>query len=167
MSSVSKAVQDEVAKLRRRLRRAPKPQEVVDLAFKKPDIFGAYITFDDTEAARKRRLDEARYILANCPMRVENGTSKLIIPSRWVHDPDASGEQAYLDIADILPGSEKAYVTVLAECQRVQSALDRAEAYAEQLGFGEELHEVRQRAVALRSRVEQKRGASHAGGEDA
>lgn len=117
------------------------PEAVVDAARDPSSALHAHFTWDDAEAAHKRRLDEARTLIRSVKVIVR--TEPFIVKApQFIHDPSAGDAQGYISIGRLATDEDRAREAVVAEFGRASSALARARAIAVGLGLAEKIEEV-------------------------
>lgn len=144
---------DIVEKALRELARAKKvlrPDDVVTAAQPEDSPLHAYFTWDDTEAAKKWRLEEARALIRSVRIEVTYENNILRVPA-YLKDPDVPGdEQGYREIRK-MTDREKQQEALLYELERATGALERAMSIASYFGIREKLEEIRTRIQDVRN----------------
>ncbi len=129
------------------------PEDVV-LAAREPNSpLHRHFTWDDTEAARLRRLDEARALIRS--VRVIHTVHKIDVrvPS-YVRDPEADAKAAgYRNIANVRTEADQARAAIVNEMERVVAAVQRAKAIAAVLGVDDQVERIDAIAREITTRV--------------
>lgn len=101
------------------------PEAVLDAAQPPDSPLHKHFTWDDTEAANKRRLDEASYLIRKCKIRIETAEERTVHVRAFLHLP-AQGETdaTYAPTADLLSNPATRDV-VFAQALRDVEALER------------------------------------------
>jgi hypothetical protein len=113
------------------------PEEVVEHA-RDPDCPGhGFFEWDDSKAAHKHRLDQARELLAKRVV-IKSETYTVTVP-RYLRDPDASpGVQSYVSVRMVsVEGLQ--HQALAQEFARVGQMLARARELAKAFGLAEEV----------------------------
>jgi hypothetical protein len=113
------------------------PEEVVDHA-RDPDCPGhGFFEWDDSKAAHKHRLDQARELLAKRVV-IKSESYTVTVP-RYLRDPDASpGVQSYVSVRMVsVEGLQ--HQALAQEFARVGQMLARARELAKAFGLAEEV----------------------------
>lgn len=111
------------------------PDRVVEAARDPASALHAYFTWDNDEAAKRWRAEQARALIRSVKIEVIVEERAIVVP-RYVHDPDAPSG-GYVATASIAPASDKAVRVMHDELQRVLGALERARAVAATLGLSD------------------------------
>lgn len=108
-----------------------------------------HFTWDDSEAAAKQRLHEARQLIRSVRVEVKTETLTIAAPM-FVRDPTADGrQQGYVTVASLRPNEDLAREVIVTEFGRAAAALARARAVAAALGMAEQIKEVEGRVAHL------------------
>jgi hypothetical protein len=105
-----------------------------------------HFEWDDTEAAHRYRLGQARQLIRAQKISVRIGPA--VIRSVAYVPADSSG--AYRKLADIAPSSDQARQVILAELSRVAGALGRARNIASILHLESEIDHLLETLAAIR-----------------
>lgn len=130
------------------------PEAVVAAARDPESALHEHFTWDDAEAAQKRRLDEARALIRSVKVVIRTEPFVLKAP-QFVHDPAAGKDQGYISIGRLATDEDRAREAVMAEFSRASDALSRARSVAEALGMSDEIEQVRGQVLQLSERAQQ------------
>ena len=129
------------------------PEAVVQEAADPASILHTSFTWDDSEAAAKQRLFEARTLIRSVKISVTTERVTVQAPF-FVRDPTADGkEQGYVTLISLRTDEEAARETVVAEFARAATALRRARAVAAALGVAERVSEIETLVQGLSAEV--------------
>lgn len=130
------------------------PEAVVQDATDPDSPLHDQFEWDDSIAAAKHRLWQARCVISSVTVKYEV-ESKVISTPRYVHDPKLGGTQGYIEVASARSEKDVARDVVSAELGRVEAALERARSIAGALGISVEqaLADMIERAQATRAKV--------------
>lgn len=124
---------------------------VADARSKSSPLHGCF-TWDDSEAAKQWRLQEARELIRS--VRVEVKTEERTLQTvRYVRDPEAGDEQGYVELTKLRDAGDIAREALRRELASVNAAMSRAESIAEALGMKADVIAVREQFDQLRMRV--------------
>lgn len=115
------------------------PEHVVDAARAPDHVWHHRFTWDDSVAAHRYRVDQARTLIRSVryEIRVEN---RVLSSVAYVHDPDAAAdEQRYVSVARIATDEDRARSALITEFTRVASMLRRARDLAAVLGLSDKI----------------------------
>lgn len=111
------------------------PEEVVRLARSPDSVLHDAFEWDDSVAAHKYRLDQARDLISSFEISVTINRVSLNI-QEFVRDPSKSDkEQGYRQISSIKSESEEAIEFVVKELTVAKTYVDRTERFAQMLGL--------------------------------
>lgn len=114
------------------------PAEVVEAAKPEDSVLHPYFTWDDTEAARKCREDEARVLIRS--VRVVITTQPFITKApAFVHDPRAFPFAGYISVGKLRSDEEASREAVGREFAQAAAALKRAREVGAALGLSDEI----------------------------
>lgn len=115
------------------------PERVVEVARDPDHDWHGRFLWDDTEAAHRFRLGQARALIRS--VRYERKTATAVYRSvAYVRDPSAEGrEQSYISVLQLRTDQDRARDVLIAEFQRVASALRRARELAAVLALEDEV----------------------------
>ena len=127
------------------------PENVLNEAKKKDSPLNGHFTWDDTEAAARYRLIEARTLIRRVKIEVIHRDMPLDVV-RFVQDPI---ETRYRDITKIRPGEEDvARRVVIEEMAKVTRAARRARSVAAVLGDVADIDEIIRITTSIQRRVD-------------
>lgn len=125
------------------------PQAVVEAARDPRSPLHDRFTWDDSEAANKQRLHEARTLIRSVKVVITTNRVQVKAPV-YVRDPQASAkEQGYLKLQTLKRKKDLAYEAALAEFRRADSCLERAQAITFAVGLGGDIEDLRAGLSAL------------------
>jgi len=130
------------------------PAEIVKFAADHPDspLF-AWFTWDDTEAAKRYRLTQARELIRTVKITVTILDHKVSAPG-YVRDPEATGDAGiYRSIHHVKTDKEIARDVMVEEMKRVSNAISRANQIAHFLEAEDEIREIQRLVAALARRI--------------
>lgn len=129
------------------------PFLVVTAASKKDHPLHPVFEWDDGKAAHQYRLDQARDIIRTVEFHMT--VNRMQVTSvAYVRDPrKSSGEQGYIKLTDKMDKATARSI-LLAEFERVRSALVRAQKVAAVLGLQDELDEMLERLHGMSAMAE-------------
>lgn len=134
------------------------PADVVEAARDPQSPLHSHFEWDDTDAARKYRLDQARTLIRSVKIEVTVREVPLSVVS-YVRDPDANTREAgYCSVTQLRSEEDAARAAIVDEMKRVSSAVSRAKALAAVLGVSNEIAQIEAIAKAISDRA-----AAHAG----
>ena len=127
------------------------PDAVVEAAASPDSPLHGYFEWDDTEAARKYRLEQARTLIRSVHVEVQS-TTHAISAVAYVRDPALSKEQqGYRHIEDVRTDEEKAAAVMWREIMATDAVVNRMEGIAQALKMdGRSLKSLRKSLDALR-----------------
>lgn len=130
------------------------PEAVVEDAKDEKSPLHRHFEWDDSEAARKYRLGQARDLIRR--VKIERRVTYREIPTpRYVRDPAAdSKEQGYVNVATIRDEKELARRTVKTELSRIVAAIERARGIADELGLDQEFEGLLAQVQLFRNKAE-------------
>lgn len=115
------------------------PEDVVIAAANPASAMHDHFTWDDTEAAQKCRIAEARVLIRSVRVEVTLTTGQFAVPV-YLAGGEKSG--AYIPTATIRDDADASRDAILREMERVRNALDRARRIAAVLGTETEIDEI-------------------------
>jgi len=134
------------------------PDAVVEDASDPDSPLHLYFEWNDTNAARQWRLEQARALIRSVQVVFRNSKETLTTVA-YVRDPQAGAkEQGYVSITAVKREEDLAREVVAEEFMRAASALRRARAIARALGLDAEIGKLVDDLTALRSRLELRGG---------
>lgn len=128
---------DAIARTLARLAKAGRgiltPDAVVEAASDPGSPLHDYFEWDDTEAARKYRLDQARTLIRVVRVDVQT-TTHAISTVAYVRDPALNNvQQGYLHIEDVRTDAEKAAAVMWREIMAADAVMKRVEEISQAL----------------------------------
>lgn len=112
-----------------------------------------YFDWDDREAAKKWRLEQARELIRSVHVSITTENVTVAAPY-FLRDPDMeSDEQGYATVASLRTSEDRARAVVLAEFSRAAGALSRAKAVATALNLVGEIESLERRLARLSKRA--------------
>lgn len=135
------------------------PDAVVEAARDPTSPLHDHFTWDDTLAAQKCRLDEARTLIRS--IRVVVRTSPLLVQApQFVRDPTLpTDQQGYVSIGRLMNDEERSRLVVVEEFARASAALARAKVVAISLNMTEEIEELEAQLRDVATRAAQQASA--------
>lgn len=110
--------------------------------------------WDDTEAARQWRLEQARTLIRSVRVDVQT-ESRVVSTVRYVRSPEAAKhQQGYADVMKLRTREDLARESLRHELKSVKTLLERAESLAEAFGVRPDVLDIQQRIAALDLRLE-------------
>jgi flagellar basal body rod protein FlgC len=133
------AVREKIQQLADQNQGRVEPETVVNEARSKRSPLHSHFTWDDTEAAQKQRLHEARVLIRS--VRIEVVVNETTVRRiGYVRDPrKPTHEQGYVSVAKIKTSKELAREVLVEEFGRAAAALRRAVEVAKALSLEEDV----------------------------
>lgn len=126
-----------------------RPENVVDVARKEEHPLHGSFTWDNSEAAEKWRLEEARVLIRSVTIVCLSNQEIMRTPV-FVRDvSQKSDEQGYADIRGISERDSQ-MKTLIYELERAEGALNRALSIAEYFGIRETLEIIKEKLAEVR-----------------
>ena len=149
----SKVVRDELLKLQDRKGRIT-PQAVVDEASDPKHPLHKLFEWDDSAAARKYRLDQARELIRSVEVVIHTESHEIEVVA-YVRDPKAQArDQGYVATMTARSNPASAKAIMLCELQRIEDLALRASGLSEAFGlesdFARLLNDVRSMMARLK-----------------
>jgi len=135
------------------------PEAVVRAAKNPKSPLHDRFEWDDSVAAHKHRLEQARCLIRSVMVTITTET-KTISTVHYVRDPSAEPEQGYVSIAQLRSEPENARVMLLRAFDQAKTYLSRAEDFADVLGQREAVESVSRKLQRVVSRFEAESGAT-------
>ena len=127
------------------------PEEVLEDARREDSPLHDLYDWDMTRAAERHWLDRTREIIRVGRVVVHTETQSYMLP-RYTRDPDAApGEQGYLSLDALRVDPGVARRALIAEFERVASALRRARTLAGGLDLEDQVASLLERVVGLQA----------------
>lgn len=118
------------------------PADVVAEASDPASPLHDYFEWDDSEAARKYRLSQARTLIRSIKVEITVREIPLTVVG-YVRDPDLSvRDPGYRNVIQLRTEEESARLAVLDEMKRVSDAVKRAKRLAAVLGFADQIAQI-------------------------
>ena len=125
------------------------PQIVVEAASDPDSLLHSLFDWDDTSAAHKYRIEQARQLLRSIRIQLTVVDRPVRVPA-YLRDPDKHGdEQGYVNTARLRTDEEKRREALVTEFARAASALRRARDIASYFGEQEQVDHVLERVNEL------------------
>ena len=130
------------------------PEHVVKDARRKTSPLHDLFEWNDTAAAQKYRLQQARRVITS--VRVDIKVDRKVISTvGYVHNPESASEPGYVPIAKLIDGDKAhAIEAIRSEFKRIAAGINRARALAAVLDLEEELEGMLATLAKLDERVE-------------
>ena len=127
--------------------------DIVLAAARSPDSpLHARFEWDDSVAAERHRLAQARSLIRSVRIEFRTDTRSVVAPY-FLRDPDVGSAQGYRTTARIATDEDAARASVIAEFRAVASALTRARMVASALGLAEEIDGLIEQVGLFRDRI--------------
>lgn len=140
------------------------PEEVIRLARSPESILHPLFEWDDSVAARKYRVDQARTLISSFEISVTINRVELRV-QEFVRDPSRGDkEQGYRPISSIKSESEEAIEFVIKELSVAKTYVDRTERFAQMLGLQKDTRALSNRLSEIADSLSQKRGRKNRSG---
>lgn len=118
------------------------PADVVDAARDPASPLHAHFEWDDSAAAEKYRLDQARTLIRSVKIEVTVRDVPLSVVG-YVRDPGADTKDAgYRNVAALRSEEDAARAAIVDEMKRVANAARRAKTLAAVLGLSDEIERI-------------------------
>jgi hypothetical protein len=114
--------------------------------------------WNDTRAAHRYRLDQARSLIASVRVIIETSTRRLAAPC-YIRDVTMAPGPGYVATARLRSEREAAEESLVAEMVRLQAQLERCREISSALDLEEAFDAMLQTAIELRSRIRRGRPA--------
>lgn len=124
------------------------PEYVLEEAAIETSPLHGCFEWDDSVAAHKHRLDQARRLIRSVKVVVTT-TTRVISTVRYGRDPQAAPGQGYVSVEQLRSEPDNARAFLRHEFSRAAAHLRRAEDLAEVLGLRHEVTAVRQSVEML------------------
>jgi hypothetical protein len=153
-SNTRELVKEELERISRLKGGRITPDTVIVEAKKKSSPLHEFFTWDDSEAAKKQRLYEARELIRS--VRVTTVVEERVFRSiAYVRDPGCnSDQQGYIATSVLRTNSDMARDVLIEEFGRAAAAMRRALDVADALSMKEEVQQFVDGIVSMKSRVE-------------
>lgn len=136
------------------------PEDVVEAARDPESPLHKHFTWDDSEAASKQRLHEARTLIRTVQIEVKVRDIPIMVCG-YVRDPEANAKQGgYRNITVVKSEEDLARSAIIDEMKRVASAVSRAKRIAAVLGIVQDIEAIETLANTLTAKIaESQQGA--------
>ena len=128
------------------------PERVVEAARDDNTALHREFEWDDSVAAHQHRLATARQLIREVRFEVIEQPRRVISAVSYVHHPGMKG-QAYIPLGRAAQSAELARDVLIAECDRIESAIKRASEIADVLGLTDDLDNMLKALVEVRAKV--------------
>lgn len=130
------------------------PDAVVEDARDESSPLHDQFEWDDSEAAKQWRLEQARALIRSVRVEIQTET-KTISTVRYVRSPEATGrQQGYADVTKLRTREDLAREALRREFAAARALFDRCETLAEAFGLRPDVLDLQQRVAALDVRLE-------------
>lgn len=127
------------------------PDAVVEDAMDPESPLHDKLEWDDTEAARQYRLEQARALIRGYRYHVTRTTTTVEVPY-YMRDPSAgAGEQGYVSVASLKTDRDRAREALVAEAARAAGYLQRVRDLAVALDMESEVDAILEQFDAFRT----------------
>lgn len=131
------------------------PAAVVEDAASEESPLHEYFEWDNSEAARKYRLSQARRLIRSVEVVIVTD-SRIVSTVAYVRDPDASSKEAgYTKTVTLKGDKDRARAAILNEVSRAAAYLARVRSLASALGLDGEVEGIEARFAEFRTLVEE------------
>lgn len=129
------------------------PSNVVEEARDENSPLHEFFEWEDTIAAEKYRLSQARTLIRSVKISVTVHTIPLTVVS-YVRDPELQTKDAgYRNVLSLRSEEDNARAAIVEEMKRVSNAVRRAKSIAAVLGFVDEIERIEALASAVSERA--------------
>lgn len=129
------------------------PVDVVEAARDPASPLHSHFTWDDTEAAEKYRLMQARTLIRTVKLEITIRDVPLSVVG-YVRDPGADAKTAgYRNVARLRTEEDAARAAIVDEMKRVSNAVRRAKGLAAVLGVTDDIEQIETLARGVSERV--------------
>jgi len=131
------------------------PADVVAAARAPESPLHGFFEWDDSEAAHRYRLDQARSLIRRVVVEVVVRDVSITVPA-YIRDPEAEAHAAgYRQTQAVRRDADVARAALVEEMKRVSSAVRRAKALAAVLGVAEDIEAIETMAAGVSRRVQE------------
>lgn len=153
MTEHQKAIAKRLERIARRNGGILTPDAVVEDARDESSPLHEQFTWDDTEAAKQWRLEQARTLIRSVKIEIK-ADEKTVSTVRYVRSPEASGkQQGYADVTRLRTREDLAREALRRELAAAKALFDRCESLAEVFQLQEEVVDLRMRVVDMEARL--------------
>lgn len=152
-------IEAELEKIRVRNGGVLTPEAVVAAAKKPTSPLHRVFEWNDSEAAKAWRIEQARCLIRSVHVVTTTSTREFAVP-KYVRDPRAEhGEQGYTSLVEIRDELGVAAEALSYECVRAASVLERARDIADALGLSDRVDSLIFGVSELKTEAEGKRAS--------
>lgn len=154
MTSHQKAIAQRLERIARRNGGILTPDAVIEDAQDKASPLHDQFTWDDTEAAKQWRLEQARSLIRSVKIEIKTD-ERTVSTVRYIRNPEASHrEQGYADVTHLRTREDLAREALRRELAAAKALFERCESLAEAFQMQEEVIELRNRIVGMEGRLQ-------------
>ena len=129
------------------------PEDVVRAAQPPESPLHNHFTWDDSEAAHKQRIHEARTLIRTVKVEITVREVPLTVCG-YIRDPEAdAGQAGYRNITVVRSEEDLARAAIVDEMKRVSNAVGRAKRLALTLGVQDDVNHIDELARSVTTRV--------------
>ena len=129
------------------------PDDVVTAATDPESPLHSHFTWDDTEAAKRFRLSQARALIRTVKLEITVHDVPLNVVG-YVRDPEMDSKHSgYRNVLALRSEEDNARAAIVDEMKRVANAVRRAKTIAAVLGFIEEVNQIDELARSITDRA--------------
>ena len=151
-----KAINERLERIRMRAKGILTPAAVVADARSESSPLHSQFTWDDSEAARLRRLDEARMLIRSVRLEVTNTDVGIAAPF-YVRDLSRPADkQGYASIVEVRDDATIAAETLQYEFDRAIGCIERSVEIANVLGMSDQVRELLGRVIGVYNSIPDK-----------
>lgn len=149
-----KLIADRLARISKRNGGILTPDAVVEDAQDESSPLHTQFEWDDGEAAKQWRLEQARTLIRSVKVEIHTET-KTVSTVRYVRSPEATGrQQGYADVTKLRTHEDLAREALRREFAAAKALFDRCESLADAFGLRPDVRDLQQRVAALDVRLE-------------
>ena len=153
ITRIRKEAEDEINRIAAEDDGRVTPERVVEVASDPDNPLHRLFDWNDSSAARKFRLDQARSLIRSVEVRITTET-RTITSIAYIRDPSLGTDEAgYRAVCKVRDDADEAREAIVGEFQRAAAVLRRAKALAEVLGLGSEVESLMESIGAVQRRV--------------
>ncbi len=130
------------------------PKKVLEAAADPDHVLHGEFDWDDTTAARKWRLEQARKLIRSVEINITVDLT-TVTAIGYVRDPASGDEQGYVSTEQLQREPENARLMLIQEFSRAESLVRRAELLAKAVGMEKEVASVVRKIRSVRAKVEE------------
>lgn len=153
MTNHQKAIADRLARIAKRNGGVLTPNAVIEDARDESSPLHAHFEWDDSEAAKQWRLEQARALIRSVKVEIQT-EARTVSTVRYVRSPEAEkGEQGYVDVPSLRTREDLAREALRRELAAAKALFDRCESLADAFQMREEVIELRGRILEMDGRL--------------